>query len=99
MIQLLQSLIMLVAATISTASATASSRQVANKAAEVYIGIYANQLLGMSIKDNNSDIGYYLWLRWKHSGYSANRKIQIDGSKPNQKSVHHPTLSLDLMHS
>ena len=60
---------------LSTRAATTSPEQV--KPAEVHIGIYANQLLGMSIKDNNFDIDYYLWLRWKDPELKPNSSIEL----------------------
>ena len=77
MIRLLLSLVLLVATTVSASATAESAQEVTNKTAEVYIGVYANQLLGMSIKDNNFDIDYYLWLRWKGSDITPNKSIEL----------------------
>lgn len=61
----------------SGASSPDALQEDKTQAAEVYIGVYANQLLGMSIKDNNFEIDYYLWLRWKDSEITPNKSLEL----------------------
>lgn len=52
-----------------------------NKKTKVYIGMYINRLVDLSIKDNNFSIDYYLWLRWKDSAIKPNKSLELLNGK------------------
>ncbi len=53
---------------------------------KVDIGVYANRLLGFSIKDNSFDIDYYMWLRWKNDRMKPHKTIElVNGSQSCQE--------------
>lgn len=44
---------------------------------KVTVGVYANRILGLSIKENSFDIDYYLWLRWKGDRLKPHKTIEL----------------------
>lgn len=58
--------------------AAAATSQIDKDASnKVSIGVYANRILGFSIKDNSFDIDYYMWLRWKGDRMKPHKTIEL----------------------
>ena len=55
----------------------------ASSAAPVHIGVYANQLTGMSLKDGYFDIDYYLWFRWQDKRLKPHKTTELTNGKQN----------------
>lgn len=45
--------------------------------AEVYVGLYVNQIYGMSLKENQFTTDFYIWFRWKDPEYNPIESFEV----------------------
>lgn len=48
---------------------------------KVTVGIYVSQIVGVSLKDNNFTVDYYIWFRWKEDDFNPLENVEIINGK------------------
>ncbi|MBI2894032.1 MAG: hypothetical protein HYY06_10805 [Deltaproteobacteria bacterium] len=50
-------------------------------AARVTVGLYVNGIRGMSLRENQFEVDFWVWFRWKDEGYSPIESFEIIGGQ------------------
>lgn len=48
---------------------------------QVTVGIYVSQIVGVSLKDNNFTVDFYIWFRWKEDDFNPLENFEVINGK------------------
>lgn len=60
-----------------TSTKASESEEKAKPAADAYVGIYVNQIYGMSLKENQFTADFYIWFRWTDADLNPIESFEV----------------------